>query len=117
MFGMKAADAKQRYDIRPGKDRLEDANYIFVDVFPRNPQDQGDFKQAQIVLSRDTFLPRRLWFQQPNGSEVMWDIPSIKSGVQVPIRPFFQEPTAPAGWKLVRVPASGEAPPTTMKRP
>ncbi len=114
MFGMRADDAKKRYDIRPGKDRLEDANYIFVDIYPRTPQDMGDFRRAQIVLSRDTFLPRRLWFEQPNGSEVMWDIPSIKAGVQVNDA-FFQEPVAPQGWKLVPVPRNAEAPPSTIR--
>jgi len=114
LFGMRADDAKQRYDLRPGKEKLEDQFYIYVDILPRNPQDMGDFKRARIVLSKETFLPRQLWFEQPNGSEVTWDIPAIKAGIQVNPT-FFQDPQAPQGWKLVPVARNAEAPPTVVR--
>ena len=46
LFGMKAEQAKLRYDLKVTK---EDQYYIFLDVVPRSPQDQADFKRAAGV--------------------------------------------------------------------
>jgi TIGR03009 family protein len=110
LFGMRAADARQRYDLRL---LGEDQNYIYIEVQPRLPQDKADFKVAQIVLFKDTFLPRLLKFQHANGGSITeWDIPVIKSGANVDRRLFDQpDPrTLPAGWKTVVVPNSQPAP-------
>src|SRR5262249_45575429 len=65
LFGMKAEEAKRRYDLRLAK---EDQWYVYVDILPRFPRDKADFQRARIVLNKDSFLPRQLWFEQPNGS-------------------------------------------------
>jgi TIGR03009 family protein len=110
LFGMRAADAKQRYDL---KLLGEDQNYIYIEVQPRLPQDKADFKVAQIVLFRDTYLPRQLKFQHANGGSVTeWDIPIIKSGVNVDRR-LFDAPDARSlepGWKPVVVPQTQPTP-------
>lgn len=46
LFGMKAEQAKLRYDLKVTK---EDQYYIFLDVVPRSPQDQADFKRTAGV--------------------------------------------------------------------
>src|SRR5262249_36785955 len=79
LFGMKAEEAKRRYDLRVVK---EDQWYIYVEVQPRSPADKADFQKARLVLNKDNFLPRQLWFEQPNGDEVTWDLPRVQSGVQ-----------------------------------
>src|SRR5205823_4904579 len=79
MFGMKALDAKSRYDMKLAK---EDTYYIYIDIQPKLPADKADFQFARIVLNKDTFLPRQLWFQQ-SGSEVTWDIPRVATGMKV----------------------------------
>jgi len=66
------------------------------------------------VLNKDTFLPRQLWFEQPNGSEVTWDIPAIRAGVQVN-RADFDAPTPPPGWKMVQMPRNADLPPKVIR--
>jgi TIGR03009 family protein len=97
LFGMKAEDAKRRYELKLTR---EDPNFIYVDIIPRSPADKADFQRAQLILNRSTYLPRRLWFEHANRSTVLWDI----TGLQAPMaldRRTFDQPQAPPGWKLV----------------
>jgi TIGR03009 family protein len=106
LLGMKAAEAKRRYDLKLAK---EDQFYIYVDVAPRTPADKAEFQRARLVLNKDSFLPRQLWFETPNNSEVTWDIPRAQAGVALK-RDTFDAPRAPAGWKLVPVPRQNVPP-------
>ena len=105
LFGMKAEQAKKRYTLSLFK---EDKNYVYVDVVPRLEVDKADFEKARIILDKETFLPRKLWFQHPNSGQVVWDIPTIQSGVKLPAS-VFAAPSTPKGWKLVQgqTPAAG----------
>ncbi|MFN4259993.1 MAG: TIGR03009 domain-containing protein [Gemmataceae bacterium] len=100
LFGMNAEEAKRRYDLRLVK---EDQWYVYVEIFPRFAADKVDFQKARLVLNQNTFLPRELWFEQPNGNEVKWDMPKIQSGVRLEAREFTP-PGTPPGWNVVRVP-------------
>src|SRR5262249_26545922 len=71
LFGMKAADAKKRYDLKLTR---EDDNFIYIHVFPRNNADKAEFSQARIVINKQNFLPRQLWFVEPNKNEITWDL-------------------------------------------
>jgi TIGR03009 family protein len=97
LFGMKAEDAKKRYELKLAK---EDANFIYVFISPRSDADRSDFQRARLVLNRSNYLPRQLWFSHANGSEVTWDITKLQVGGDVPRR-WFDPPQAPPGWKLV----------------
>jgi TIGR03009 family protein len=99
LFGMRAEEAKRRYVLNMTR---EDKYYIYVDITPRFAADRAEFQRAQLVLNKDNFLPRRLWFEHPNHTEVTWDIPALKTGVVLDRR-AFDAPRAPAGWKLVPV--------------
>ncbi|HZY88252.1 MAG TPA: TIGR03009 domain-containing protein [Gemmataceae bacterium] len=110
LLGMKAEDAKRRYDLKLAK---EDQFYIYVDVAPRDPKDKVEFQRARIVLNKDSFLPRQLWFENPNNSEVTWDIPRVQTGVPLK-REAFDAPQAPPGWKLVPV-ARQDVPPRVAR--
>jgi TIGR03009 family protein len=114
MFGMKAEDAKRRYELKAD----EDAHYIYVHVAPRFAADKADFEKARLVLLKKNYMPRQLWFKHVNGSEVTWDIPRLETGVTLDRR-YFDKPTPPAGWKLVPVntKASATAPPPRVARP
>src|SRR5579875_490425 len=57
LFGMKAEDAKRRYELKLTR---EDPNFIYVDIIPRSPADKADFQRAQLILNRSNYLPRRL---------------------------------------------------------
>jgi TIGR03009 family protein len=98
--GMKADEAKLRYDLTLKK---EDQWWIYVEIKPRLEEDKADFQSARLVLSSQTFLPRELRFKQPNDSEVIWDIPKIQSGARLN-RADFTAPKAPVGWKTQLVP-------------
>jgi TIGR03009 family protein len=111
LFGMKADQAKARYDLRLAK---EDQYYIYVDVQPRDPHDRADFQRARLVLNKDNYLLRQLWFEHPNGDETTWDIPRIQNGAPIDRR-YFDEPQSPPGWKRVVVPRDSEIKPRVAR--
>jgi hypothetical protein len=117
MFGMKAAEAKRRYDMRLVK---EDQWYIYLEVTPKLPADKADFQRARLVLLASNFMPRQLWFEQPTGNEVTWDIPRVDPNIRLD-RTTFNPPQPPPGWNQVRVPrpqaAAGPTPPPRIVRP
>jgi TIGR03009 family protein len=103
LFGMKAEEAKRRYDLKLVK---EDQWYVYLEILPRTDLDKADFSKARLVLLNNTFLPRQLWFMQPNGNEITWDIPKVESGAAsgVGVNDFAPPAAAPQGWTLQRVP-------------
>jgi TIGR03009 family protein len=110
LFGMRAAEAKRRYDLKLVK---QDQWYYYIEILPRFPADKADFQKARLVLTSSTFLPRELWFEQPNGNEVKWDMPKVESGADLR-RTDFTSPATPPGWNLVRVPRNSEASATNV---
>jgi TIGR03009 family protein len=100
LFGMKAEEAKRRYDLRLAG---EDKYYVYLEVVPRFPADKADFQKAQLVLNQGSMLPRMLTFTEANGNRVKWDIPAVESGTRLD-RNEFTAPTLPPGWKARRMP-------------
>jgi TIGR03009 family protein len=98
LFGMKAQEAKRRYDLKLAG---EDAFYVYLEVLPRFPADKADFQKAQLALTKSTMLPRMLTFDEPNGNRITWNVPLIETGARLD-RTEFTTPPLPAGWKLVR---------------
>jgi TIGR03009 family protein len=98
LFGMKAGEARKRYELKWSK---EDRWYIYIEVTPRLAADRATFRRARLVLKRDSYLPRQLWFEDSNGNEVTWDIPRVQTGVALDRR-VFEAPKPPRGWKLVK---------------
>jgi TIGR03009 family protein len=108
LFGMKANEAKRRYQLTWLPPPPKDTWYHYIDIRPLSPADKSDFTRARLVLTASTFLPRQLWFEQPNGNEVSWDFPQVATNTE--LRPQeFAEPTVPQGWRMVRVPRQGPA--------
>jgi TIGR03009 family protein len=106
LFGMKAEEAKRRYDLRLAQ---EDQHWVYIDIYPRLAEDKADFQRARLVLSAATFLPRQLWFVQPNLNEVTWDIPRVDTTTPLNIKEFAV-PALPGGWKMVQVPRTDSQP-------
>src|SRR5262249_10942296 len=71
LFGMRAEDAKKRYDISLFR---EDVHYHYFKILPRRAEDKADFQVAYLVLARNTFLPRMLIFDDPGGNRTTWDV-------------------------------------------
>jgi TIGR03009 family protein len=113
LFGMKAEEAKRRYDIKVAK---EDQWYVYLDVLPRFDADKADFQRARLVLNKDTFMPRQLWFEQPNKDTVTWDIPKIETKVPLK-REEFLVPAVPQGWTMKQVSRASDMPPPRVVRP
>ena len=118
VFGATSADLRTRYDLKLASDAShpngEDKYYIYVDVLPKMAADKADFQRAQLVLNKENFLPRRLWFEAPNKSEILWDITSIDDKAKVN-RADFDAPKPPTGWKLVPVDKNSELPPRIIR--
>lgn len=104
LFGMKAEETKRRYDIKLAKD---DQWYVYLEIVPKLPADKADFQRARLVLNKQTYMPRQLWFEQPNGNEVTWDIPKAEQGAKIQ-RDEFTAPNVPQGWQLMRVPRAND---------
>jgi TIGR03009 family protein len=99
--GMKAQDAKTRYELTLVK---EDNNYIYIKIVPRLLIDKADFREARLVLWSQTLLPRELRFVGPDGKENIWDIPKIEANPGTLNRTVFTAPKLPAGWKWEKAP-------------
>ena len=108
LFGMRADEARRRYDLKLTK---EDENWTYIQVVPRLPADKADFQRAELVLSSKTFMPRRLWFEQPNGNEITWELPAIDSSGAHVTANDFGKPAVPTGWKMELAPQPGQAAP------
>lgn len=113
LFGIKAEEAKKRYGLTLSK---QDQYYYYIDIVPRNPGDRADFQRAQLVLLTSTFLPRRLWFEKPNGDEVTWDIPRIDTKKLVD-RKDFDAPQLGSDWRMMQANAPGVPNPAGANTP
>ena len=105
LFGMKAVEAKQRYQLTltPPSDQY----YHYLHIQPKMAQDKADFTVARLVLLRENFLPRQVWFHQPNGNEVTWD---FQARANVDIAPAaFEKPNLPRDWQWDRMQGDAKA--------
>jgi TIGR03009 family protein len=115
-FGMKAEEAKRRYDLKLVQD-VDQNNpwYFYIEVLPKLPVDKADFSKARLVLNASNFLPRQVWFEQPNGNELTWDLPKVDRDVRMD-RTEFAPPTAPPpGWRMEKVPRAEAVPRNDIK--
>jgi TIGR03009 family protein len=102
LFGMKAADAKARYELTLLPSPANDRWYSYILIKPRSAADKNDFARARLVLNSTTFLPRQLWFEQPNGNEITWDFLKIDTKTELK-RAEFMPPQLPRDWKMEQV--------------
>ncbi|MGF1580693.1 MAG: TIGR03009 domain-containing protein [Gemmataceae bacterium] len=103
LFGMDAAEAKKRYDLRYIAPPENDKWYYYIEIRAKRKEDKADFTRARLVLLRSTFMPRQLWFEEQNGNEVFWDFESIDTKANLRVTDFAQ-PKLPAGWQFRREP-------------
>ncbi len=108
---MNAQKMKQRYGLKISK---VDANYTYLDVFPKFAKDMQDFSYARLVILNQSDrpalaslvgLPIQLYMVEPNKSEVTYDVLRIhKDAVQAVKRTDFEKPELPAkDWKWENV--------------
>jgi TIGR03009 family protein len=102
LFGMKAADAKKRYDMAYVPDAKGQKWYHYIRILPRTPQDKADFTEARLTLTASDHMPRQLWYHQPNGNEITWDFPKVTVNAHIPLTEFAA-PAVPKDWRMERV--------------
>jgi len=125
MFGMRAEEAKGRYEIQFAP-KAEDEWYYYLFVKPKSTADQAEFTIARLALFKNTLLPRQLEFEMPNKNVVRWDILKIDPNAKVSPTDF-SPPQAPKDWQVIQVPhlqqptspgaPSNPTPPPTKVRP
>jgi RNA polymerase sigma factor (sigma-70 family) len=94
---------KNRYDLTITKDvGPQNPFWIYVEATSKSRENR-EFARAQLVVNATTMIPRRLWFEHFNGSEVTWDFKSVDTDVQL-TPADFKPPEPPAGWEIQRVP-------------
>jgi len=101
-FGLKADKAKKRFKLSYVPPAQSDKWYVYLKIEPKIPDDRADFAETRLVLSRTTFLPRQVSFQQPNGNEITWDFPRLVTGAAP--RPADFEVKLPGDdWRFIRM--------------
>jgi hypothetical protein len=86
--------------------------YTYVALGPGQKQRSGWFSPANIsrgqlalvnAATRDIpkAMPRQLWFEQPNGNTLLFDIRRWRQDVPGAVREEDLRPTLPPGWRLV----------------
>lgn len=66
LFGVNAAEIKQRYWVRPLFPEGVPANQLWLEVFPKRADDAGNYSRVQIILDRSDTLPMGLIVFLPN---------------------------------------------------
>lgn len=102
LIGMKALDARKRYDMNLLGDG-SDPNYYYLEIIPRLPADKAEFRSAKVALLKSSFLPRTVIFTEANGNVVTWDLPRVDPNAPLQ-RGNFAPPELKPPWKQVRVP-------------
>lgn len=113
VFGMTAAAAQKRYQMTWVPDTKDKNKYYhYLQILPRTPADKADFTEARLVLTSRDFLPRQVWYHQPNGNEITWDFEVLRKNAdsRVTATTFAPPQTLPAGWRVERSPAPGTVP-------
>lgn len=65
MFGVKAAEIKSRYWVRPIAPP-QGSKDVWLETYPRRPDDAGNYSRVQIVLDANEVLPKALVVFLPN---------------------------------------------------
>jgi TIGR03009 family protein len=111
LFGMKAAQAKDRYDMKWIPDAQNNNKfYHYLQILPKSPQDKADFTEARLVLTSNAFLPRQVWYHQPNGNEITWDFEKVDVTTQIPLTTFAPPQKLDPGWRMERMQPPGAIP-------
>ena len=114
LFNMKAAEARQRYDMTllPKPDAPDD---YYIKVIPREEIDKKDFKAAHVWLNKKTFLPSKL-ILSPVGDKEIQEFKFTLINPNQPIDDKFFAMVVPekadksGKWKVIRNPDANTQP-------
>jgi TIGR03009 family protein len=92
VYGMSAAEAKARFDFKLISDSKGGGKYAEIHATPRTQIDQQEFKLAQLVIDKQTFLPKELRVIETNGNEQHWIFTRLETNLKPPVNPAELEP-------------------------
>ena len=68
LFGMKAIEAKQRYEFELNTAKTNE-NTIWLKVYPQDPKDLANYKIAEVILNRSNCLPMAVKLHDNSGKK------------------------------------------------
>lgn len=111
LSGMKAKDAKQRFNLSVFK---EDANYVYLDVLPVLAKDKAEFQQLRMALygpsTKFAYLPAQVFLVKPNGDTEQWKFTGPQTNIQGLTEKNFQYQDV-KGWTVVEGKIAAPPPP------
>jgi hypothetical protein len=119
LFGAKKDKLKQRYffNVSPQTNERE----IWLSAWPRYQRDAANFRQVELILDRQKFLPSAILIYLPAGeSRTLYVFDLKQAKVNDLLEKFwgsFQSPRTPRGWKKREEQAPAEEPPQQAARP
>ena len=110
LFGMKAAQIKERYhlSVDTADPKKYNDNYIHITILPKTRADYQEFAKAELVLWKNNkdpqrsdvwMLPARLWFQQFNGDQVLWQFDQMTTQKKLAAKDFTAPGFPDKEWK------------------
>jgi TIGR03009 family protein len=123
LFMTTAADLKKRYEMAIDVDdpKRTTEHYLYIEIRPKTRDDMLEFKKAELVLWKNNkdpkfadqwMLPARLWFQKPNGEQIVWQFQDMTTTKKL-LSGDFEAPSPPdKSWK-----ADWLRPPTPQIKP
>jgi TIGR03009 family protein len=107
LTGMKAKDAKERFDITLFK---TDEHYLYLDIKPRSNKDRQEFQQLRVALygpgpatEKFAYLPAQLYVLQPNGDSESWQFTNPQVNLKGVDEKMFQFEDV-KGWHVQKPP-------------
>jgi TIGR03009 family protein len=110
LFMGKAANLQKRFDLSIDVDDNEkhNDNYLHIQIKPKMKDDMLEFNKAELVLWKNNkdpkfadqwMLPARLWFQNANKDQIMWEFKNLTTKAKL-LPADFQAPKFPEKeWK------------------
>ena len=115
LFGVDAKEMKNRYHIRPIRPPQGDQD-VWLEAWPKWPDDAGNYSRVQVVISRQDTLPRGIIVflpnyraDQPHREVYEFGERNVPSGIwnQVKQNVFMQQfipKNVPSDWKIIEEP-------------
>ena len=102
LTGMTSAAAQQRYTMKWVPDKKDNNKYYhYIQIFPKADKDKADFTEARLVLTSKDFMPRQIWYHEPNGNTKTWDFQITPNDKSVTAQVFTPPQTLPAkDWRF-----------------
>lgn len=112
-FGFKATDLVRRYDIQSSEDEgaalaelkkagLDQARRALM-IFTPKPafQEQSQFTALKVFIDKATYLPEKIWYQDPQGNTMRIQLKKIERDVKVEDNLFSPRFVFPADAKYI----------------